>query len=86
MPIEHFGRGGIVITGDSIQYAQLCAQKGAVGLELKGIKLHRGPVLWKRLRDHYGIQGGKRDVYNWLCTKVEELRPVQEHIQRKETP
>jgi hypothetical protein len=84
MPITHH-RSCTVITGDSIEYAKLCAQKGAVGLELKGIKLHRGPVLWKRLRDHYSIQGGKQAVYDWLCAKVEALRPQQEHIEGRST-
>lgn len=85
MPIEHGTHGGTVITGDSLNYFALCAQRGAVGLELKGIRMSRGPVLWKRLRDHYGIKGkgsrmaNKQQVYDWLCAKVEELRPLQEH-------
>ncbi len=79
MPIEHHD-SCTVFTGDSINYYQLCAQRTAVGLELKGIKLHRGPVLWKRLAKHYGIRGNKHAVYDWLVAKVEELKPQQEHI------
>jgi hypothetical protein len=85
MPIHH-SDGGTTLTGDSITFYQIAAQRGAVSLELKGIRMSRGPVLWKRLRDHYQIPGiGKRkatavDVLNWLDAKVEELRPQQEHI------
>lgn len=80
MPIEHHEGGSTSITGESITFLQLVAQKGAVGLELKGIRMSRGPVLWKQLKTYYGIQGGKKEVYAWLCAKVEELRPLQEHV------
>lgn len=80
MPIKH-SRGGALITGDSISYFALCAQKGAVGLELKGIRMTRGPVVWKRVKAAHGIPGGKQQVYDWLCAKVDELRPQQEHIE-----
>ena len=86
MPIEHWGEGGTTLTGDSIDFFRLCAQRGAVGLELKGIKMNRGPVLWRQLRDHYQIPGtgtrkaSHQQVYDWLCAKVEELRLQQAHI------
>lgn len=89
MPIEHSEHGGQTVTGDSIDYLMLCAQKGAVGLELKGIKVSRGPVLWKRCREYYKIPGtGKRNathqqVYDWLCAKVKELQRQQEHIHKE---
>lgn len=92
MPIEHFG-GGTTISGDSISYLQLVAQRGAVGLELKGMRVSRGPVLWKRLRDYYQIpkrsaktgkpvagKANAQDVYNWLDARVQELRPQQMHV------
>lgn len=85
MPIEH-SRGSTVITGDSINYFQLCVQKTAVDLECRGMKMSRGRVVWKRLRDHYQIPGksrrraNKHDVLAWLEAKVAELRPQQEHV------
>lgn len=85
MPIEH-GKGGTMLTGDSISFFQLAAQRGAVKLELVGIKVRRGPVLWRQLRDHYQIPGtGKRkathqQVYDWLDAKVTEMRAQQTHI------
>jgi len=79
MPISHH-HGGDCVTGDSIDYFRLCVMKGAVGLELKGMKMSRGPVVWRRVAKEFGIKGNKQKVYDWLCAKVEELKPQQEHI------
>lgn len=86
MPIEHH-KGSTTVTGDSMQYLQLVSQRGAVGLEMKGLRVSRGPVLWKRLAAHYNIPASRKgrkptaaDVYHWLDAKVQELRPQQEHI------
>jgi hypothetical protein len=79
MPIKHFG-GGVMITGDSIRYARLLALRGAVGLELKGIRMRRGPVVWKQVKEEFQIQGNKQAVYDWLCAKIDELKAQQEHI------
>lgn len=78
MPIEH-KHGGTIITGDSLDFFRMCQLKGAVGLELKGIKLRRGPVLWKMVKKEFRISGGKQGVYDWLCAKVDELKAQQEH-------
>jgi len=79
MPIEH-SPGGTVFTGDSISFFRLCSLKGMVGLECKGIKMHRGPVVWKQIAREFGIKGNRDAVLAWLEAKVAELRPQQEHI------
>jgi hypothetical protein len=78
MPIEHT-KGGTVITGDSIDFFRLAALKGAVSLEMHGVKMRRGPVLWKQVAREFGVKGNKAAVYRWLCNRVEELRAQQEH-------
>lgn len=81
MPIAHMKHGGTVITGDSLDYFRLCTLRGAVGLELKGIKVRRGPVIWKAVAREFGIaHPTKQKVYDWLDAKVAELRPQQEHV------
>ncbi len=77
MPIIH-GSGGTIFTGESISYFRLCALKSAVGLELKGIKVKRWSVT-AQVKKEFGIKGNRQKVYDWLCAKVEELRPQQEH-------
>lgn len=83
-PIEHT-KGATTITGDSIDFFRLATLKGAVGLEMKGIKVHRGPVVWKQVAREFGIKGNlnslttRQAVYDWLCARVEELAQQQEH-------
>jgi hypothetical protein len=50
-----------------------------VRLELHGMKMTRGPVVWKRVAAEFKIRGGKQAVYDWLVAKCDELRAVQEH-------
>jgi hypothetical protein len=84
MPIEHT-TGATTLTGDSIAFYRLAAMRGAVGLELKGIKMTRGPVVWKRAAREFGITPcTKQAVYDWLCAKVAELKAQQEHIETTE--
>lgn len=79
MPIEHHN-GGTTLTGDSIEFFRLLQFRGAVGLELKGIRMTRGPVIWKRAAREFGIKGNKQAVYAWLDAKVKELAAQQEHV------
>lgn len=78
MPIEH-QKGSTTITGDSIEFFRLCQLRGAVGLEMKGLKMTRGPVIWKRVAREFGIKGNRAAVYAWLDAKVQELKAQQEH-------
>ena len=84
MTITHT-KGATVFTDDSIDYFALVTQKHAVGLEKLGIRVRRGPLVWKRLRDHYQVPGtGSRkatieQVHAWLTAKVEELATQQKH-------
>jgi hypothetical protein len=82
MPIELFGNGGASITGDSINFYRLCTLRSAVGLEMHGIKVRRGPVVWKMVKKEFGLKGNKAAVYAWLCAKVAEESPKQERIQK----
>jgi len=83
MPIHH-GKGGTSFTGDSVQYFRICTLKSAVGLELHGIKVRRGPVVWRAVKREFSISGGKQEVYAFLCAEVERLQPLQEHTEDTE--
>lgn len=79
MSITHI-KGGDVVTGDSIQYFRLCALKGMVGLECKGMRHSSGRAVWRVVKKEFNIKGNKQAVHAWLCAKVQELAPQQEHI------
>lgn len=78
MPIEHTN-GGTTITGDSIDFLSLCALKGAVHLELKGMRMSRGRSATAIAKERFNIKGSKQKVYEVLCKMVNDLRPQQEH-------
>lgn len=73
MPIEHFP-GGTVYTGEAITYYQLCVQRSAVELEMRGLQIRRGRKVWPRLADHYGIRPRTaKAVFAWLDAKVKSM-------------
>jgi hypothetical protein len=76
MPIHHH-RGGTTITGESLDYSQICVWRGAVKLEAAGIKMSRGPKLMPILAKKFGIK--KTEVLAHLETEIARLRPLQEH-------
>jgi len=81
MPIEHNKSGSTTLTGDSIDFFRLAMLKSAVGLELKGIRVTRGPVVWKRVKNEFNLKAKtKKEVYQWLCAEVERLKALQEHV------
>jgi len=80
MPITHIKGGGVVATGTAIDYFRLCSLKGMVALELKGMRHSSGRAVWHVVKKEFNIPGNKQAVYDWLCAKVKELAPQQEHI------
>ncbi len=78
MPIEH-KTGATVLTGDSIDFFQLAALKGAVSLEVRGMK-RRGTPAWRIAKEKYNLKGNKLAVFEQLCDMVDDLREKQEHV------
>lgn len=78
--IERTDSGAVVITGYSIQLAQRMAQRGAVRLEMLGLR-RSGGLLWKAIAKKEGITGrgkiGQARVYDWLCDEIERLKEVE---------
>lgn len=51
MPIEQHPGGSISITGQGIPLYRLMAMRSAVGLEAKGIKMHRRSITAMAMRE-----------------------------------
>ena len=79
--IEH-STGATTFTGNSVDYFRIVTLKHAVNLECRGLKVRRGPVVWRQVKQEFHIKGNKHDVYAWLCAEVERLAPLQEHVTR----
>jgi hypothetical protein len=51
----------------------MLAQKSALGLELKGMKMSRGSV-YAHIKRTYGLKGNKQSVYTQFCELVEKYK------------
>lgn len=56
----------IIDTPDGIQYARMCALKGALSLECKGMKLSRGRSAYAIVKREFGFRGNKQRVLEQL--------------------
>jgi hypothetical protein len=63
MPVETIGGDGHIITGSDIEKFQLLALKGALSLELKGMK-RRGRSALSIVKERFGFKGSKQKVYD----------------------
>lgn len=56
---------------DAIAFAQMCARKGALHLELLGLK-RRGRSAYAICREAYGLKGSRQQVYDQLCAMIKK--------------
>lgn len=68
-------KGATVIdTPQGIWFARQLALKGALGLELKGLK-RRGRSAYSIVKAEFGFIGSKQKVYDQLCKYIDGVRP-----------
>jgi len=60
----------MILTGKQIDFYRLAALKGALYLELKGMK-RRGRSAYSILKSEYGLKGNKESVYKQVCEMVQ---------------
>ena len=70
MAIEKSANGGITITGKDIDLYRMLAQKHALSLEIKGLKLSRGSI-YAMIKKEYNLKGSKVRVYEQFCTLID---------------
>lgn len=67
--------GAVVLdTPEDIAFFRLLALKGALGLELKGLRRSRGPSAYKIAKQSYGLTGNKQKVYDQLVAMIEQIQ------------
>jgi hypothetical protein len=57
-----------------IRFAQLCARKLALGLELRGMRRSRGQSMYAICKQAYGFRGSKQRVYEQMCDLMEQVK------------
>jgi hypothetical protein len=61
----------IIDTPEGIAFAQMAARKGALKLELAGMK-RRGRSAYAICKEAYGLKGNRQKVYEQMCALVEK--------------
>jgi len=63
--------GGTIFTGDDVAVFQMLAVKGALHLEVLGMKHSHGSV-YKMVKTKYGFKGNKQAVYDQYVALLRE--------------
>lgn len=66
--------GSIMVTGPGIRLFQLLARKGALELEMKGMR-RRGRSAYSICKEVYGLKGSRQKVLDQLNEMVEKINP-----------
>lgn len=57
---------------DQIAFAQMLSVRGALSLELKGLKRSHPPSAYSAAKRLYGLRGSRESVYTQLCELIEK--------------
>jgi hypothetical protein len=66
--------GCTTITGTHISLFTMLAQRGALKLEIAGMKLSRGRSAFAIIKEQYGLKGTKQRVLEQLEAKIEQFK------------
>lgn len=66
--------GATIITGTHINLFAMLAQRGALKLELKGIKMSRGVSAYAAVKRLHGFTGTRVSVLAQLEAKIEQFK------------
>jgi hypothetical protein len=61
----------VVDTPDGIAFFQMCARRGALALELKGLKRSRGRTAYSICKEVYGLKGSRQSVLDQMNALIE---------------
>lgn len=71
----------VVDTPEGIEFVRLCTLKGALRLELLGMK-RRGRSVYSIVKQEFGFKGNKQKVYEQLENYIEDIK--REHAKETE--
>lgn len=62
MPVQTFENGGYVVTGHDVSVFRLLTLHKALKLELKGLRMSRGPSAYTLVKREFNLKGSKAKV------------------------
>lgn len=69
-------RAIVIDTPAGIAFAQLCARRGALRLEILGLR-HSGGSVYALCKREYGLRGNKQSVLNQLTSMIEAAKAAR---------
>ncbi len=61
----------VLDTPEAINFAQMCARRGALRLEIRGFA-RRGRSVYAICKEAYGLKGSRQKVYDQMCEMIED--------------
>ena len=80
MTIKIHGGGGISVDKESIPFYRMLQLRGALRLEIKGIKSRRFSA-YAIIKREFGLKGSRQWVLEQFCQLVEEESAKQERVE-----
>lgn len=71
--IQNLQGGGVVVTGEGVNLFRLLALKGALKLEIKGMRRSRGPSASAMIKAEFGWKGSKEKLLEKLEAHISEV-------------
>jgi hypothetical protein len=73
MPINVHKSGGFTVTGpEGMNFYRMAALKGALSLEMKGLRVTRNFSAYATIKREFGLKGTRQSVYEQFCKLVDE--------------
>ena len=72
--VDIMGKNIILNKKEQILFYRLCALRGALRLEIKGMKHSSGYSAYSRLKNEYGLTGNKMSVLNQINELIKEKK------------
>jgi len=65
---------------DQISFARLCALRGALRLEIQGLKRSRGPTAYSILKKEFGYAGTRPQVLEAVTNDINSKQKENAHV------
>jgi hypothetical protein len=72
--IDQTKSGCTVVTGTHINLFSMLSQRGALRLEIMGLKMSRGISVYAIVKKQHGFTGNKQKVLEQLEAKIEQFK------------
>jgi len=66
----------VIDTPEGTNLYRMCVLRGALKLEIQGLRMSRGPTVYSRIKREFGLKGNREAVYTQMCELIEKERGI----------